>query len=59
MLTVNGFRRLFDALLLVARHTIISPLAWSHGDDNTNTGLAHPTTNDTKCNDRELRPQEY
>jgi SRSO17 transposase len=29
MLTVNEFRRLFDALLLVTRHTITSLLAWS------------------------------
>ena len=28
-LTVNEFRRLFDALLLVTRHTITSLLAWS------------------------------
>ena len=28
-LTVNEFRRLFDALLLVARHTITTLLAWS------------------------------
>ena len=29
MLTVNEFRRLFDALLLTTRHTITSLLAWS------------------------------
>jgi hypothetical protein len=28
-LTVNEFRRLFDALLLVTRHTITTLLAWS------------------------------
>jgi hypothetical protein len=28
-LTVNEFRRLFDALLLVTRHTMASLLAWS------------------------------
>ncbi len=28
-LTVNEFRRLFDALLLAARHTITTLLAWS------------------------------
>ena len=29
MLTVNEFRRLFDALLLAAHHTITTLLAWS------------------------------
>ncbi len=29
-LTVNEFRRLFDALLLTAKHTLTSLLAWSH-----------------------------
>jgi SRSO17 transposase len=29
-LTVNEFRRLFDALLLGARHTVTTLLAWSH-----------------------------
>ena len=29
MLTVNEFRRLFDALLLTANHTVTSLLAWS------------------------------
>jgi hypothetical protein len=29
MLTVNEFRRLFDALLLVTTHTVTSLLAWS------------------------------
>ena len=29
ILTVNEFRRLFDALLLTTRHTITSLLAWS------------------------------
>ena len=28
-LTVNEFRRLFDALLLTAEHTLTSLLAWS------------------------------
>jgi hypothetical protein len=28
-LTVNEFRRLFDALLLVTRHTVATLLAWS------------------------------
>ena len=28
-LTVNEFRRLFDALLLTAKHTLNSLLAWS------------------------------
>ena len=28
-LTVNEFRRLFDALLLAAKHTITTLLAWS------------------------------
>ncbi|MGI9092341.1 MAG: hypothetical protein ACR2FF_02610 [Mycobacteriales bacterium] len=28
-LTVNEFRRLFDALLLTAKHTIDTLLAWS------------------------------
>jgi hypothetical protein len=28
-LTVNEFRRLFDALLLVTQHTVTSLLAWS------------------------------
>ncbi len=28
-LTVNEFRRLFDAVLLTARHTIATLLAWS------------------------------
>jgi hypothetical protein len=28
MLTVNEFRRLFDALLLVKTHTVTSLLAW-------------------------------
>jgi hypothetical protein len=28
-LTVNEFRRLFDALLLATRHTIATLLAWS------------------------------
>ena len=29
MLTVNEFRRLFDALLLITKHTVTSLLAWS------------------------------
>ncbi|HWF42790.1 MAG TPA: hypothetical protein VN683_11960, partial [Acidothermaceae bacterium] len=29
-LTVNEFRRLFDALLLAANHNIDTLLAWSH-----------------------------
>jgi hypothetical protein len=28
-LTVNEFRRLFDALLLVTQHTVTALLAWS------------------------------
>jgi hypothetical protein len=29
-LTVNEFRRLFDAILLATRHTVATLLAWSH-----------------------------
>ena len=53
-LTVNEFRRLFDALLLAAKRTLATLLAWSPGDENTNTEPANPTTDAAKTNDHEL-----
>jgi hypothetical protein len=55
-LTVNEFRRLFDAPLLVAP-TTPSPPCWPghDGADDTNTGPDYPTTNDGKTNDHDLR----
>ena len=56
-LTVNEFRRLFDALLLVTATP--SPPCWPghDGDDNTNTEPAYPTTDDANTNDLDLRLQ--
>ena len=52
---LNEFRRLFDALLLGARHTLASLLRWSTWRRNTNTKLANATTADENTNDHELR----
>ena len=52
---LNEFRRLFDALLLGARHTLASLLRCPPGDENTNTELANATTADENTNDHELR----
>jgi hypothetical protein len=53
------FRRLFDALLVVTKHTVTSLLAWSRWRaDNTNTEPANPTTDDANSNDHELRLQD-
>ena len=57
-LTVNEFRRLFDALL--ARHPPHhrQPCWPGHdGDDDTNTEPAYPTTDDANTNDPDLRLQ--
>ena len=57
-LTVNEFRRLFDALLLAAHHTIDHPAGLvTTGAENTNTEPANPTTDDANTNDHELRLQ--
>jgi hypothetical protein len=56
MLTVNEFRRLFDALLLGARRTLARLLHWGPpGDEDTNTEHAKATTaDDTRTNDHDL-----
>jgi hypothetical protein len=55
--TVNEFRRLFDALLLAA--TTPSPACWPgrDGNDDTNTEPGYPTTDDANTNDPDLRLQ--
>ena len=56
-LTVNEFRRLFDALLLAPATP--SPAFWPghDGDDDTNTEPDNPTTASANNNDRDLRLQ--
>ena len=54
-LTVNEFRRLMDALLVAARHTITTCCAGQPGVDDTNTELAKATTDDANTNDHNLR----
>ena len=51
---LNKLRRLFDALLLGARHTLAACCAGPPGDENTNTELANATTADENANDHEL-----
>jgi hypothetical protein len=56
MLTVNEFRRLFDALLLGA-HRTLACCTGPPGDDDTNTEHADATTSATNHNDHDLRLQ--
>ena len=56
-LTVNEFRRLFDALLLATNHTITTCWPGHDGDDDTNTEPDNPTTDAVKTNDPDLRLQ--
>jgi len=57
-LTVNDFRRLFDALQLATSPTVDRLLHWSPGGDDTKPEPATATTNDTfHTNDHELRLQ--
>ena len=54
-LTVNEFRRLFDALLLAATPHPGHPAApGPPGADDTNTEPANPTTDDANTNDHDL-----
>ena len=56
-LTVNEFRRLFDALLLVTTHTIATLLAWSRWRRLSLPAPDNPTTDAVKTNDPDLRLQ--
>ena len=53
-LTVNEFRRLFDALLLAAHRTLASLLPGPPGAENTNTEPANATTSAANHNDHDL-----
>ena len=53
-LTVNEFRRLFDALLPVTQHTVTSLLAWSRWRRRHQHQPVYPTTDDANTNDHEL-----
>jgi hypothetical protein len=55
-LTVNEFRRLFDALLLRPLHTVADILAWSRWRRKHQPSPAPATTENTiNNNDRDLR----
>ena len=56
-LTVNEFRRLFDALLLATNQTITACWPGHAGDEDTNTEPAYPTTDDANISDPDLRLQ--
>ena len=57
-LTVNEFRRLFDALLLRPLHTVADILAWSRWRRKPKQSPAPATTENTiNNNDRYLRLQ--
>jgi SRSO17 transposase len=56
-LTVNGFRRLFDALLLATHHTVETLLAWSRWRRRHQYRARISTTNAMKTNDLDLRLQ--
>ena len=56
-LTVNEFRRLFGALLLSAKHSIDTLLAWSRWPDDIKPTPATATTDDAHTNDHDLRLQ--
>ena len=53
-LTVNEFRRLFDALLVPQNGPWPACSPGPHGAENTNTEPAKATTADGKTNDHEL-----
>jgi len=55
-LTVNEFRRLFDALLLVTKHTITSLMTWSRWR-RQHQHRACQSHYDANTNDHELRLQ--
>ena len=57
MLTVNEFRRLFDALLLGTHRTSHACCTGPPGDDDTSTDHANATTSATNHNDHDLRLQ--
>jgi hypothetical protein len=56
-LTVNEFRRLFDALLLVTHCTLTACWPGHDGEDDTNTEPDNPTTDAANTNDLDLRLQ--
>jgi hypothetical protein len=56
-LTVNEFRRLFDALLLAGKRTLTSLLHWSHWRRQHRHRARQATTNDANTNDHDLRLQ--
>ena len=55
MLTVNEFRRLFEALLLRPLHAVADILAWSRWRRRHQPEPARTTTNKINTNDRDLR----
>jgi hypothetical protein len=54
-LTVNEFRRLFDALLLAGKHTIEPCCTGQHGADDTEPEHANATSDAGNSNDHDLR----
>ncbi len=56
-MTVNEFRRLFDALLLATSHTVTPCWPGHDGADDTNAEHAFPTTDAANINDHDLRLQ--